>query len=155
MPNRDAIAGLAVAAASLFLFWLTLGLERNPLVPIGPAFYPRIVLGITAALALALVAFSVLAKAPPKKKQEQKANYLAVAVQFALFGLYVVLLPPLGFRIATFLYVAAANLLLDPPRRPLQWLRAPLLAAITATACYYVFEGYLHVLLPRGRWTDF
>lgn len=155
MPNRDAIAGLAVAAASLFLFWLTLGLERNPLVPIGPAFYPRIVLGVTAVLALALAVFSLLRKESPREAKKDKANYLAVAVQFVLFGLYVVLLPPLGFRIATFLYVAAANLVLDPPRRALQWLRAPLLAAITATACYYVFEGYLQVLMPRGAWTDF
>ena len=155
MLGRDAIAGLAVAAASLFLFWLTLDLQRNPLVPIGPAFYPRIVLGITAALALALVAFSVFRKRIPGKKKEERANYLAVAVQFAVFGLYAGALPLLGFRIATFAYVAAANLLLDPPRRPAQWLRALALAAITAAACYYVFEGYLQVLLPRGSWTDF
>ena len=38
MIGRDGIAGLAVAAASLVLFWITLGLERNPLVPSGPGF---------------------------------------------------------------------------------------------------------------------
>ena len=57
--------------------------------------------------------------------------------------------------IVTLAYVAAANLLLDPPRRALQWPRAPVLAALTAAACYYVFEGYLQVLLPRGSWTGF
>lgn len=155
MLGRDAIAGLAVAAASLFLFWLTLDLQKNPLVPIGPGFYPRIVLGITAALALALVAFSVFRKGAPGEKKEEKANYAAVAVQFVVFGLYAGALPLLGFRIATFAYVAAANLLLDPPRRPLQWLRAPLLGAATSAATYYAFEHYLSVLLPRGSWTDF
>lgn len=155
MPNRDAIAGLVVAAASLFLFWLTLGLEKNPLVPIGPAFYPRIVLGVTAALALALAAFSLFGRKPAAEAKKEKRNYAGVAVQFVLFGLYAAALPLLGFRIATFAYVAAANLLLDPPRRPVQWLRAPVLAAITAAACYYAFESYLQVLLPRGRWTGF
>jgi putative tricarboxylic transport membrane protein len=153
MLSRDALAGLAVAAASLFLFWLTLDLRTNPLVPIGPGFYPRIVLGVTAALALALVAISLFKK--EKYQKPAKANYAAVAVQFVLFGLYAGALPLLGFRLATFAYVAAANLLLDPPRRPLQWLRAPALAAVTAAACHYVFEGYLQVLLPRGSWTDF
>ena len=41
--SRDGWGGLAVLAASLFLFALTLGLKDNPLVPIGPGYYPRIV----------------------------------------------------------------------------------------------------------------
>ena len=55
--SSDGWAGLAVLAASLFLFALTLGLKDNPLVPIGPGYYPRIVLGVTAVLAAALVVF--------------------------------------------------------------------------------------------------
>lgn len=152
MMSRDGIAGLAVLAASLFLFWLTLGLERNPLVPIGPAFYPRIVLGIGAVLGAALLAFDVLKKKPPQPPEQ--ANYAAVAVQFAVFALYVGALPLLGFRIATFAYVAAANAILDPPRRPAQWLRVAALAAVTAAATWFVFERQLSVLMPRGRWTD-
>ena len=53
--SRDGWAGLVVLAASLVLFGLTLGLKANPLVPIGPGFYPRIVLGVTALLAAVLV----------------------------------------------------------------------------------------------------
>ena len=49
-------------AASLFLFGLTLSLKDNPLVPIGPGFYPRIVLVATAALALALLVTDLLRK---------------------------------------------------------------------------------------------
>jgi hypothetical protein len=153
MPSRDAIAGLAVLAASLFLFWLTLGLERNPLVPIGPAFYPRIVLGITALLAALVAIQGFLRKKSPR--EAEKARYGAVAVQFGVFALYVIVLPFIGFRIATFAYVAAANVLLDPPQRPAQWARALVLGIATAIATYYAFEGYLQVLLPRGSWTDF
>ena len=154
MPSRDAIAGLAVLAASLFLFWLTFGLERNPLVPIGPAFYPRIVLGITALLA-AIVAIRGFLHRKSLPDASEKPRYAAVAVQFGVFTLYVVALPFIGFRIATFAYVAAASLLLDPPRRPAHWARALVLGIATAIATYYAFEGYLQVLLPRGSWTDF
>ncbi len=153
MARRDVIAGLVVAAASLFLFWLTLGLERNPLVPIGPAFYPRIVLGITAAFGLALCVQGWRARQAPGKGEP--INRVAVAIQFAAFAVYAGVLPLLGFRIATFAYVAAANLLLEPPRRPAHWLRAGALGAVTALATYYAFEGYLAVLLPRGSWTGF
>lgn len=158
MIGRDGLAGLAVAATSLVLFWLTLGLERNPLVPIGPGFYPRIVLGFTAALGLALIVADVLARrrpAPRPPAAGSRPHYAAVVVQFAVFGLYVAALTPFGFRIATFLYVAAANAILDPPRRPSHWVRVAVLAAATSAITWFVFEHYLSVLMPRGRWTDF
>ena len=151
--SKDGWGGLAVLAASLVLFGLTLELKPNALVPIGPGFYPRIVLGLTAVFAAALVVFD-LARGKTGAARE-KRNYIAVAVHFAVFGVYVAALPWLGFRIATFAYVAATNGLLDPPRSPRGWLRVALLALVTALATYFVFERYLTVLLPRGRWTDF
>lgn len=151
--SRDGWAGLAVLAASLVLFLLTLGLKPSALVPVGPGFYPRIVLGITALFAAALIFQDVLNR--EKAKPLPGANYGAVVLHFAVFGLYVAALPGLGFRIATLLYVAATNALMDPPRKPVQWLRVAALALATAAATYYVFEHYLTVLLPRGRWTDF
>jgi hypothetical protein len=74
---------------------------------------------------------------------------------FAVFGLYVGALPYLGFRISTLFYVAATNALLDVPRSAKSWARVALVAFITTVVVYYVFERYLTVLLPRGRWTDF
>lgn len=151
--SKDGWAGLAVLAASLFLFGLTFGLERNPLVPIGPGFYPRIVLGLTALLAAALVAFDLFRKMElPGLGQ---ASYGAVILHFAVFGLYVAALPWLGFRIATFAYVAAANSLLDPPRSVKGYLRVAAIALLTSAVVYVVFEHYLSVLMPRGRWTGF
>ena len=83
----------------------------------------------------------------------EKLNYVLVLEMFAVFGLYVGALPYLGFRVSTFVYVAATNALLDVPRTVKA--RVLLIALITTVAVYYVFERYLTVLLPRGRWTDF
>jgi putative tricarboxylic transport membrane protein len=151
--SRDGWGGLAVLAASLFLFALTLGLKDNPLVPIGPGFYPRIVLGISAAFALALVVTDFIS--PRESRAGEKLNYLLVVEMFAVFGLYIGALPYVGFRISTFVYVAATNALLDPPRTARGWMRVGLVALITTIAVYYVFERYLTVLMPRGRWTNF
>jgi len=151
--SKDGWSGLAVAAASLFLFALTLGLKDNPLVPIGPGYYPRIVLAITAAFALALVVSDFLSEKSARVREP--LNYLLVVEMFALFGLYVGALPYLGFRISTFVYVAASNALLDSPKSAKGWGRVLLVAAITTLVVYYVFERYLTVLMPRGRWTSF
>jgi putative tricarboxylic transport membrane protein len=151
--SRDGWGGLAVLAASLFLFALTLGLKDNPLVPIGPGFYPRIVLGISAVFALALVISDLLQK--PREKKKESLNYLLVVQMFAVFGLYCGALPYLGFRIATLLYLAASNAILEPPRGVKGWARVAAVAIITTVVVYYAFERYLTVLLPRGRWTDF
>jgi len=153
--TRDAWAGLAVLAASLFLFWLTLGLRDNPLVPIGPGYYPRIVLGVTAVLALAVLIAGLFAgrRAAAAKGEKEKKNYRLVLAMFALFGLYCGALPYVGFRIATFVYVAATNALLDVPEGAKGWLKATLVGFFTTLVVYYAFERYLSVLLPRGRWT--
>jgi putative tricarboxylic transport membrane protein len=152
--SKDGWGGLAVLAASLFLFVLTLGLRDNPLVPIGPGYYPRIVLAVTAAFALALVVMDLVSPGP-RAGPAGKLNYLLVVEMFAVFGLYVGALPYVGFRISTFFYVAATNTLLDFPNNPRGWLRVALVALITTVVVYYVFERYLTVLMPRGRWTDF
>jgi putative tricarboxylic transport membrane protein len=151
--SKDGWGGLAVLAASLFLFALTLGLKDNPLVPIGPGFYPRIVLGVTAVLALALVLVDLWT--PRRSSEAQKLNYLLVVEMFAIFGLYCGALPYLGFRICTFLYVAATNALLDVPTGGKGAARVLAVALITTVVVYYAFERYLTVLLPRGRWTNF
>ena len=158
MLSRDGWGGLAVLAASLFLFALTLGLKESPLVPIGPGFYPRIVLGITAVFSFVLVVQDLLARRgrrPQAAADRPRLNYVLVALSFAAFGLYAASLPYLGFRVGTFFYVVAASALLESPRSWRGWVGVLLLAVLTAFLTHLAFERYLSVLLPRWRWTGF
>jgi len=151
--SRDGWGGLAVLAASLFLFSLTLGLKESPLVPIGPGFYPRIVLGLTALLSLWLLIADFYSQKQVKEKEE--LNYRLVALMFAAFGLYCALMPLLGFRVSTVLYVAACGALLEPPVGWKGWARVLSVALLTSFLSHLVFERYLSVLLPRGSWTAY
>jgi putative tricarboxylic transport membrane protein len=155
--GRDGITGLVVLAASLFLFWATLGLERHPMVPVGPGFYPRIVLGITAALAFCLVLVDFIAHRAGRAPAggAGATGYGQVVVAFAIFGAYVVALPYLGFRLATLAFLLVMQFALERPANARSWIVLVIVAGVATVACYYVFEAYLKVLLPRGRWTDF
>ena len=152
--SREGWTGLAALAASLLLFGLTLDLKTNPLVPIGPGFYPRIVLGLSALLAAALVAFDLF-RGKTRPAGQAAPNYLLVLAVFLIFGLYVGALPVLGFRISTFAFVALLQASLEPPRTLRAWIWVGLTALLTSALTYVLFERYLQVLLPRGRWTDF
>jgi hypothetical protein len=165
MIGRDGWAGLVILAFCACLWWMTLGLKENPLVPIGPGFYPRIVIGVTAFFAVLVVIGDALARrggavagkpAPAvAQRSNETPNFVLVLASFAIFGAYVLALPGLGFRIATFLYVTVAAALLARPLGTKRWIAILVLALLTAAITYFVFERYLLVLLPRGRWTGF
>jgi len=149
--GRDGIAGLVCLGGSLWFLALTRGLPQPALVPIGPGFYPRILLGIMAVLSAALVVSDLLNR---RRAVVAPARYRLVLVAFAIFAAYVTLMPVLGYRVATFLFVAALQAVLEPPRGA-RWWRVLAVALITTLVTYYVFERYLSVLLPRGRLTGF
>jgi len=156
--GRDGWTGLVVLATSLGLLWETFGIERSPMVPVSPAFYPRIVLAATAVLAVVMVVADLLARrarVTAPAKAEGGAGYGLVAAAFGVFSAYVLALPWVGFRIATLVFLVAMQALLEPPRSARRWAAVGALALAATVASYYVFEHYLHVLLPRGRWTDF
>jgi len=153
--SRDGIAGLIALAGSLVLWVASRGLPQPALVPIGPAYYPRLLFGVVAVLSVALVISDVVSRrrgAPPAAPST--ARYRLVILTFAIFGLYVVLLPVLGFRLATLLFVGGLQATLEPPRGRGWWLVLAV-AVGTTMLTYYVFERYLAVLLPRGRLTGF
>ncbi|MBI4635562.1 MAG: tripartite tricarboxylate transporter TctB family protein [Candidatus Rokubacteria bacterium] len=153
MIGRDGAAGLACLAGSVLLLVLTRGLPQAALVPIGPAFYPRILLAITACLSLVLVVSDL--RPANRARAAAPVRYRLVILTFLVFAGYVLALPHLGYRIATFAFVTILQATLEPPQRPARWALVLAVALLTTLVTYYVFEGYLSVLLPRGRLTGF
>ncbi len=157
--GRDGIAGLIGLAVSLALLPQALNLPKLPIVPVGPGFYPAIVLvfmGVTSAVLLFqdIVARrrAALGTAEPGPPAPPRA-YDLVAAAFVIIAAYVALMPLIGFRIATALFVAAFQVALERPRTPRQWAMLVAIAIGTSVLTYLVFETYLLVLLPRGTWT--
>lgn len=156
--GRDGIAGLVLLAISLVLLVKSFQLPSLPIVPVGPGFYPSIVLSFMAAASALLVVQDVLKRRAPAAADAGDAprrNYRRVAIAFAVVAAYVVLLPLLGFRVATIVFVGALQAALDRPRTARQWTVLAAIALGTAMVSYFIFERYLLVLLPRGAWTGF
>jgi hypothetical protein len=78
-----------------------------------------------------------------------------VVIAFGVFSAYVVSLPWVGFRLATLIFLVAMQATLDRPKNPRRWVLLAVIAIVATAVIYLVFEHYLHVLLPRGRWTGF
>jgi hypothetical protein len=155
---RDGYAALAILIASAFLYWATLGLQQHPLAPVSPGFFPRIVLGAAAGLSALLALREVVARRrrrAPDATTARPADYGRVLRAFAVFGAYVLALPYLGFRIATCAFLVAMQVTLEWPRDSRRWIIVSAVALVATASTYAVFELYLKVLLPRGRWTSF
>jgi hypothetical protein len=153
--GRDGIAGLILLAISLVLLVQSFQLPSLPIVPVGPGFYPAIVLSFMAAASALLVVQDLLKPRDNAEVGGAPRNYRLVVIAFAVVGAYVALLPLLGFRLATVLFVAALQAALGRPRTARDWAVLAAIALGTAAVSYFVFERYLLVLLPRGAWTGF
>ncbi|MBM3568076.1 MAG: tripartite tricarboxylate transporter TctB family protein [Alphaproteobacteria bacterium] len=157
MPlGRDGIAGLIAAALGLVLFVQTFAFPQMPLVPVGPGFYPRIVLAamVLAGAGLALQDWRARrgagAEAEPLRLSLPGRLVLA---GFAIVAAYCALLPVLGYRLATLLFVAIFQAALEWPRQARDWVWLAGVALATTVVTYLMFESYLLVLLPRGSLT--
>jgi putative tricarboxylic transport membrane protein len=152
--GRDGIAGLIGLAISLALLPHAFNLPRLPIVPIGPGFYPALVLTFLAATCALLVLQDAIAqrRAPATAPQapEPRRAYSLVAGAFLVVAAYIALLPLIGFRVATVAFVAAFQLMLERPRTLRQWAILIALAVGASSLAYVAFEKYLSVLLPRG-----
>ena len=158
--TRDGIAGLICLVLSIGMLVLTRGLPHSSLVPVGPGFYPRIVLVVMAVLSVMLIASDLWRKRSPATAapaaaaaEPEERNYRLVGITYAVFAGYVILLPLVGYRVSTFVFMAALQAVFERPRTARRWGMVLVSALATAAVTYVVFNDYLSVLLPRGHWT--
>jgi hypothetical protein len=151
--SRDTGIGIGLLALCALLYWQAGLASAPPFVPIGPSFYPRVILLLTAGLAVWLIAEELFKKRAPagqvKKAAGSPSNYRRVVLGFIVFFGYVACLTLIGYVVATFLFVLGLSWAIGP--RDVREIPKLMAVAIgTAVATYLVFEKYLYVFLPRG-----
>jgi len=154
--GRDGVIGLILTALSLGLLVPSFSLPQLPLTPVGPGFYPRIVLSLLAFAGVVLFVQNVLAnraQATAAGSMLADAAFWRVPLLFGIVAAYVFLLPILGYRLATILFVLALMPAIEWPTSVRAWATVILISIATSLVSHLVFERYLLVLLPRGSLT--
>lgn len=147
------MAGIVLLAACGVLFAGTYRIPRSPFLPLGPEFYPRVILGVLAILSAALIVSDLRTSKPRSTDVARRRGPPVggpVVLTYLLFGAYVATMPLLGFRVATALFVTALAWVLGP-RTFRGFVVAAIAGVFTAVLTAAIFESYLRVLLPRGR----
>lgn len=151
--RRDAGIGVGLLVFCGILYWQAGLVSAPPFVPIGPAFYPRVVLILLAGLALWLIAEDLLQGRVRARKAAKPAghapNYGKVLLGFIIFLAYVAGLSLIGYPAATFLFVLGLSWTIGP-RNVRELPKLVAIAAGTVLATYLIFEKYLYVFLPQG-----
>jgi putative tricarboxylic transport membrane protein len=151
--GRDAGIGLILLEFCGLLYWQTALVSAPSFVPIGPAFYPRVILILLAALSVWLILETFLRRRAParaaKKPAGPASDYRRVLLGFFVFLGYVVSLSVIGFVSGTFLFLLGLGWAVGP-RKTREIPKLLAVAAGTAVVTYLVFEKYLYVFLPRG-----
>jgi len=154
--SRDGVIGLILAALSLGLLVQSFSLPQLPLTPVGPGFYPRIVLGLLALAGVALFLQNVIANRADTAAVDEvpaETGFWRVPLLFGIVAAYIVLLPVLGYRLATILFVMLVMPAIEWPRSVQAWAALISISIATSLVSHLVFERYLLVLLPRGSLT--
>ncbi|MCE8033076.1 tripartite tricarboxylate transporter TctB family protein [Billgrantia tianxiuensis] len=121
--------------------------------PYGSALFPRILLGVIAVLATLILIRSLLAGAPRRTTPRRTfGEWLAlnrtVLALFALFGLYALLLPLIGYLAATLGFLVASLALLLGIDSWRKWAINLAVSFTLAPLVYAIFRFGLKVWLP-------
>lgn len=122
---------------------------------LGSAFWPQLVL-VLLLLCFAWNIYKIIRKNKQNPENAKKIN-LAVFKDFftskMFFGMVIaaamaLLLEPLGFIPAAFLFLAAYAVLLGERK----WWKVLLISLLVTILLYLVFQKGLSIYLPRGKW---
>lgn len=155
IKNQNFLAGVALSLVGLFMLVDAINFGRFINGSVGADFFPKIVSAALLVVGISL-ACSGLAQvrkgssATAEGSDDQiKSNVLEFLGAIAALVLYIFLLEPLGFIIATIPFCFALILLISPKKKR----NYPLFAGVSvgvAIAAYLLFVKVFYVMLPQG-----
>jgi len=144
MMPQDRKFGILILAICVPLFIETLYFPTRMYVPLGVAFWPRLLLGFLAACGAFLVFRGSLDKGPFDRLNPKA--FIAVGIAMV----YVILLDAIGYLLLTpvFLFVGSCILAGKIDRK--QIITGTIVAVLGTGITYLVFHDGLYVQLPEG-----
>jgi hypothetical protein len=151
----DRLIALLLLVVCGFFYWDSSFLKKPAFAAfeaLGPETYPRWILAVLAVLSVTLLVRGKGSLVPRISAAGSRAwldRYRLPIISLALFPLYALAIPQVGWIPATSIYLIVMQLILQPRRgRQLAYLLLGSVAFSWLLA--YGFESYLHVVLPRA-----
>ena len=149
----DMATGAALFAVSLVLLVVCFDLPEHGADALGPRFFPFMLTVAMSVLSLIIVFQSVDMSGAKRVKSDAKTidrDPVAARMQWAFIGalgVYIIVLPYIGYIVATFCFCFLTMLLLGPIDKKSVFVSA-LMSAITSIALTYIFGHILKLFLP-------
>ncbi|MEX0731160.1 MAG: tripartite tricarboxylate transporter TctB family protein [Aquisalimonadaceae bacterium] len=144
----DILSALVIVAAIAVMAWqshIATFFSSGPGLAHDPVFYPRVVLAVAALLATAVIVQSV--RGLRQSEQADPVRWGVLGGVIAATGVYVGLLVPFGYIVATAVFLVPSALVLGYRR----WLPLLLVTIIFPLASWYVFVRIIGIPLPTGE----
>lgn len=115
---------------------------------VGPQFIPYLAAGVIILSSLSSIVNNLVKKPNYEKNEEGEgqANYLSVALVFTCIILWILLVPIIGYIIATLLATAFTCFVFKDRKI----IRITLVSVLFSLGSYYIFTEILQVNLPAG-----
>lgn len=156
-PRRqpgELVFTLALLAGSVFLLWQAFGISRFDSITSAGVF-PMAAAAVMAISSVVVLVRALRQRPAEPEHGESMARLFArrmmprVLLGFVLaITAYMLLLQPLGFLLASYLFLVVSMGLLGSRR----WGLNLLVSALSLGAIYLVFETVFSVVLPKGSW---
>ena len=173
----DLISGIVVMALASFFYWTTIGTKSFMKAGKGrlaPDTVPKVVAIAMFALGVIIIVKWLIntkqGKIAPAEKEDDSANTegmteeqiknrrlfqkITLPCTLVLIFLYILLMPKIGFTIATFFFLTLQITLLSTDISAKSWLKSLLIALVASVGIYVIFGCAFGLAVPKVSFID-
>ena len=173
----DLISGIVVMALASFFYWTTIGTKSFMKAGKGrlaPDTVPKVVAIAMFVLGVIIIVKWLIntkqGKIAPAEKEDDSANTegmteeqiknrrlfqkITLPCTLVLIFLYILLMPEIGFTIATFFFLTLQITLLSTDISAKSWLKSLLIALVASVGIYVIFGCAFGLAVPKVSFID-
>jgi putative tricarboxylic transport membrane protein len=153
VAKKDLQFSIGVLVLCALMYIGTFSIKITKTVSVSAAFFPRIILGITAILAVIYMVFAIkaLKSSKEEEKKQEKGNIKRLLTTMGLFIVYGVVVDIVGFMIASITFLIIQMWVMLEVKNKKELIRFSAISVISMVIVYYVFTNLFYVSLPTGR----
>lgn len=153
MAKKDLQFSIGVLVLCALMYIGTFSIKITKTVSVSAAFFPRIILGVTAVLAVIYMIFALRALKNNKaeEKKQEKGDIKRLLTTIGLFIVYGIVVDIIGFMISSIIFLIIQMWVMLEVKNKKELIRFSVISVVSMIIVYYVFNNLFFVSLPTGR----